>query len=454
MAFNQNFTVQVVLRTAVLLTSMAVFAWLLQHPTMRFNQFTVGLLIVLQTGGLIWYVQKTNRALERFFLGIRHGDFTMTFQQTSGGRGFRALEASMQQVLEAYQQVKIEKEAQYHFLQMLVGQLPIGILTFAGDDLVLMNQTAASLLHADDTRDWKRLQAQHPRLVEALENLGDHGRTLLAPEQDSGMGHLTVAVSTTVILGKTHRLISLQDIRTEIEQQEIEAWHKLIRILTHEIMNSVTPIASLTETLQAMLTDAQGHPKPYAAVTTDNLDDIRFSLNTIHKRSEGLLGFVDKYRTLSRIPRPAMGTIQLRAFLEQLSTLLAPDLQRQDITLTTAVDDATLTIAGDAALIEQVIINLVSNSTYALQATQQKQISIRAYAGERHVVIDVTDNGKGIPAKEINDIFIPFFSTRKEGMGIGLSLSKQIMSLHGGTIRVQSVVGQGTTFLLYFKKQS
>ncbi|MBT1687808.1 sensor histidine kinase [Dawidia soli] len=454
MAFNQNFTVQIVIRTTLLLMSMVAFAWLLQYPHMRFNQLTVALLVVLQAGGLIWYVQKTNRALERFFLGIRHGDLTMTFQQPSGGRSFRALEASMQQVLEAYQQVKVEKEAQYRFLQMLVGQLPIGILTLAGDELVLMNQTAASLLQVDDTRDWKHLQAQHPHLTKALENLGDHGRTLVAPAQDAGTGHLAVAVSTTIILGKPHRLISLQDIRTEIEQQEIEAWHKLIRILTHEIMNSVTPIASLTETLQDMLTDAYGQPKPYTTVTADNLDDIRFSLNTIHKRSEGLLSFVDKYRTLSRIPRPAMGSIHLPTFFDHLSNLLTPDLQRQGITLTTTADDTALTIAGDAALIEQVIINLVSNSTYALQATQQKQISLRAYAGDRHTILEVTDNGKGIPPKEINDIFIPFFSTRKEGMGIGLSLSKQIMSLHGGTIRVQSVPGQGASFQLYFKKQS
>lgn len=454
MAFNQNFTVQIVVRTTLLLASMVAFAWLLQYPTMRFNQFTVGLLVVLQAGGLIWYVQKTNRALERFFLGIRHGDLTMNFQQTSGGHSFRSLETSMQQVLEAYQQVKIEKEAQYQFLQLLVGLLPIGILTLAGDELVLMNKTAADLLQIDDTRDWKRLQAQHPRLAQALENLGDHGRTLLAPAQDAGTGHMAVAVSTTVILGKPHRLISLQDIRTEIEQQEIEAWHKLIRILTHEIMNSVTPIASLTETLQAMLTDGQGHPKPYDAVTADNLEDIRFSLNTIHKRSEGLLSFVDKYRTLSRVPRPTMATIHLRTFLDHMSTLLTPDLQRQDITLTTSMDDAALTIAGDAALIEQVIINLVSNSTHALRATQQKLISIRVYAGERYTILEVTDNGKGIPPKEINDIFIPFFSTRKEGMGIGLSLSKQIMSLHGGTIRVQSVAGNGASFFLHFKKQA
>jgi two-component system, NtrC family, nitrogen regulation sensor histidine kinase NtrY len=451
MAYNQNFTVQIIVRTTLLLASMVAFAWLVQHPTLRFNQLTVGLLVVLQAGGLIWYVQKTNRALERFFLGIRHGDLTMNFQQTSGGRSFRSLEASMQQVLEAYQQVKIEKEAQYHFLHMLVEQLPIGILTLAGEELVLMNTTAAALLHVDDTRDWKRLQTQHPRLAQALTTLGDHGRTLLAPE-DTGTGHLAVAVSTTVILGKPHRLISLQDIRTEIEQQEIEAWHKLIRILTHEIMNSVTPIASLTETLQAMLTDTQGNPKPFDAVTADNLDDIRFSLNTIHKRSEGLLSFVDKYRTLSRVPRPTLATIHLRTFLDHISTLLTPDLQRQAITLTTSTNDDALTIAADAALLEQVMINLVSNSTYALQATPQKQISIRTYTSDRHTILEVTDNGKGIPPKEINDIFIPFFSTRKEGMGIGLSLSKQIMSLHGGTIRVQSVVGQGASFSLYFKR--
>jgi two-component system, NtrC family, nitrogen regulation sensor histidine kinase NtrY len=452
MAYSQNFTTQIIFRTTLLLASMIAFAWLVQQPAMHFNQLTVGLIVVLQAGGLIWYVQKTNRTLERFFLGIRHGDLTMNFQQASGGRSFHALEASMQQVLEAYQQVKIEKEAQYHFLQMLVERLPIGILTVAGDELVLMNTTASALLHATGPRNWNLLQIQHPRLAQALTTLGDHGRTLLTPGDDTGTGHLAVAVSTTVILGKPHRLISLQDIRTEIEQQEIEAWHKLIRILTHEIMNSVTPIASLTETLQAMLTDTQGHPKPFDTVTADNLDDIRFSLNTIHKRSEGLLSFVDKYRTLSRVPRPTLDTIHLRAFLDSMSTLLTPDLQRQGITLTTSADDATLAIAGDASLLEQVIINLVSNSTYALQSTQQKQISLRAYSSDRHVIIEVTDNGKGIPPKEINDIFIPFFSTRKEGMGIGLSLSKQIMSLHGGTIRVQSVPGQGASFQLYFKK--
>ncbi len=217
-------------------------------------------------------------------------------------------------------------------------------------------------------------------------------------------------------------------------------------------MNSVTPIASLTETLQGMLTDTQGHPKPHATINADNLDDIRFSSTPFTNVAKGLLGFVDKYRTLSRIPRPTMGVIHLHTFFDQATTLLAADLQRQGITLITSVDDAIPTITGDAALLEQVIINLVSNSTYALQATPQKQISLRAFPGDRHTILEVTDNGKGIPQRDQRNLHpILFHAQRRHGHRP--KPIQQIMSSHGGTIRVQSVPGQGASFQLYFKKQ-
>jgi nitrogen fixation/metabolism regulation signal transduction histidine kinase len=431
---------------------MIFFAWLVLQPAMHFNQLTLGIIIVLQVAALIRFVQKTNRALAQFFLSIRHGDLSMTFHQASAGYTFHALEESMLQVLEAYRQVKIEKEAQYQFLQLLVGQLPIGILSLEGQELVLINQTAAGLLHTAGTREWKKIQAQHPVFIQELENLGDHGRKLITLENEAGTVHLAVEVTTSHILGKPHRLITLQDIRTEIEQKEIEAWHKLIRILTHEIMNSVTPIASLTETMQAMLTSTNGIPRDHSHLSPENMDDIRYSFNTIHKRSEGLLSFVDKYRTLSRVPRPVLAQVNVQSFIHHMATLLTPDLLRQNIEFITQIDDRTSSISCDAALIEQVIINLVTNSTHALQERPAKKIMLLAYSTDRHTILEVTDNGKGIPEKELNDIFIPFFSTKKEGTGIGLSLSKQIMSLHEGSIRVQSMPGQKTSFYLYFKK--
>jgi signal transduction histidine kinase len=216
-------------------------------------------------------------------------------------------------------------------------------------------------------------------------------------------------------------------------------------------MNSVTPVASLTETIQGMLTDKSGQLKSVEALTTDTLGDIRFSLNTIHKRSEGLLDFVEKYRALTRVPKPAIQSVKLHAFLKTMANLMEPEMQRHRITLQWHVADESLQAQLDSSLIEQVIINLITNSIYALQHVSDKYIYLRAYQHENRAVIEVTDNGSGIREKEMQNIFIPFFSTKKEGTGIGLSLSKQIMHLHGGSIKVTSIPYDKTTFYLAFK---
>jgi nitrogen fixation/metabolism regulation signal transduction histidine kinase len=418
---------------------------------MFFNQLTFGIIFILQVAELIRFVNQTNRELSRFLLGIKHADFTITFHQAHLGRSFHELEDSMHAILQAYKQVKIEKEAQYQFLQTLVRKLPIGIISIAGEDIVLINATAEQLLNIEGYRNWSLLKLRNPAVAQALDSVGDHGRKLIELKINHDTAHLAVEVSTTVILDKSYRLITVQDIHTELEQKEIEAWHKLIRILTHEIMNSVTPVASLTETMQGMLTDKSGQLKSIEALTTETLGDICFSLNTIHKRSEGLLDFVEKYRALTRVPKPAIQTIRLQPFLKTLVNLMEPEMQRHRISLAWHVADGNLQAQFDSNLIEQVIINLITNSIYALQQVSEKRIYLQAYQNENCTVIEVTDNGTGIREKEMQDIFIPFFSTKKEGTGIGLSLSKQIMNLHGGSIKVSSEPNQKTSFYLIFK---
>jgi signal transduction histidine kinase len=262
---------------------------------------------------------------------------------------------------------------------------------------------------------------------------------------------LAVEVSTSYILDKSYRFITIQDIQTEIEQKEVEAWHKLIRILTHEIMNSVTPVSSLTETMQSMLTDRNGQLKGIDDITTETLGDIRFSLDTIQKRSEGLLDFVEKYRALTRVPKPSMSPVRIKPFLKTVVNLMEPEVLRQNISLQWQVDDENLQVNLDRNLIEQVIINLITNSIYALQTVTEKKIILHAYRKDHQVIMEVTDNGIGIRDKEMQDIFIPFFSTKKEGSGIGLSLTKQIMSLHKGSIKVTSIPHAKTSFFLIFK---
>jgi two-component system, NtrC family, nitrogen regulation sensor histidine kinase NtrY len=447
----KRFNILIVLRIILLCATMLALAWVIQRPEMFFNQITLAAIFILQAAELIRFVNQTNRELSRFLLGIKHADFTITFHQAHLGQSFRELEDSMHTILQAYKQVKIEKEAQYQFLQALITRLPIGIISIAEEDIVVINATAEKLLNIEGYRNWSLLKLRHPTVAHALESVGDHGRKLVEFKTNQNTAHLAIEVSTTFILDKSYRLITIQDIHTELEQKEIEAWHKLIRILTHEIMNSVTPVASLTETMQGMLTDKSGQLKSIETLTTDTLGDIRFSLNTIHKRSEGLLDFVEKYRALTRVPKPVVQPVRLHSFLKNMANLMAPEIQRHRITLQWQVSDENLQAQLDSSLIEQVIINLITNSIYALQQVTDKHVYLQAYQTDNGTIIEVTDNGSGIREKEMQDIFIPFFSTKKEGTGIGLSLSKQIMSLHGGSIKVTSIPHAKTSFFLMFK---
>lgn len=450
--FYKRFTFLIIIRIALLVGNVLVIAYIFGDRRLFFNQIILFLILAIQVAELIRFVNHTNRDLSRLFLAIRHSDFSVTFKQASLGKSFKALQESMKEIIEAYKKVKIEKEAQFHFLQMLVEQLHIGIISIEDQDVVLINRTAEQLLGIEGLKSWKFIKQFNPSFIGEVEQLGDQGRKLMEVKNVGGTKMISVDVRTPVILDKPLKLITFQDINSEIEQKEIEAWHKLIRILTHEIMNSVTPISSLTETMQGILQEKHGEQKSLSKITEENIADIRFSLNTIHKRSEGLLTFVDNYRRITRIPRPELQVVNVKEFLTSIVHLMQPELKQKKIQLTLATNEENLTVQLDQKLVEQVIINLITNSIHALGNSENPTIKILAYEQDKSIIIEVADNGKGIPEKELTEIFIPFFSTKKEGSGIGLSLSKQIMSLHGGRIRAISVYGAGATFYLHFRK--
>lgn len=447
---SRHFTFLVIIRITLLVASVLLLSWILGDSRLFFNQIIVSLIIIVQVAELIRFVNHTNRELSRFFLAIKHGDFSITFKQAPLGRSFKDLQTSMSEIIDAYKQVKIEKEAQFLFLQMLVNQIQVGIISLSNDDIVLINPTAERLLHINGLKNWKLIQQLNPAFAQDFAAIGDNGRKLIETRTHEETKVLAVDVSTRMILDKHNKLITLQDINSEIEQKEIEAWHKLIRILTHEIMNSITPISSLTETMQSMLSE-QSIQKESQAINDETISDIRFSLNTIQNRSEGLLRFVENYRKLTRVPKPIPELVNVNTFLLAIETLMKETLLRKDIKLTTTVGDPDLRATFDPSLLEQVIINLITNSTHALEDRENKNIEVKGYRRENHVIIEVTDNGKGIPDKELKEIFIPFFSTKKEGSGIGLSLSKQIVSQHGGSIKVTSKQEKGTSFFIQLR---
>ncbi|HEX5167747.1 MAG TPA: ATP-binding protein [Cyclobacteriaceae bacterium] len=449
---HRRFYFLVIVRVILLVVSISVLAFIFGDERLFFNHIILGTIIVLQVLELIRFVNRTNRELSRLFNALIHSDFSITFQGGFRDKSFKHLENSLNQVVNAYKTVKIEREAQFHLLQMLVNQINVGIIAIEHEaDISIINPTAEELLNVKGVRNWRLLHQFNPSFTKAVEELGENGRKLIELKSAGQTRMLSVDVHTSSLLDKPHKLITFQDINSEIEQKEIEAWHKLIRILTHEIMNSVTPISSLTETMQGLLENNEGDQRKLSDLSDDTISDIRFSLKTIHKRSEGLLNFVDAYRKLTKTPKPTFERVNVKDLFLSVEKLMHEELNKRGIRLDITVMPTVTSISMDRALIEQVLINLITNSMHALGGRPHPKILMSAYAEGRFFTIEITDNGKGISEKELNDIFVPFFSTRKEGSGIGLSLSKQILSLHGGSIRVRSSPGEGTSFYLNFK---
>ena len=447
----KSFTVKVTLRVLLLVGTITLQSYIFGNPDLFFNQIILGTIVVLQVFELIYFVNHTNRELARLFYAIRHADFSISFKDNHLGRSFRELHGGFTAIIDTYNQVKIEKEAQYHFLQALVNQINIGILAVEGDSIKIINARANDILNIRRTTNWSLLRQLNPLLINAIDSLGEQGRHLVELQLKHETKMVALEVNTLLIFEKSIRLITLQDINSEIEQKEIEAWHKLIRILTHEIMNSVTPITSLTETMQGMLTSRQGTQKSLDDLNEETIADIRFSLDTIHKRSEGLMNFVETYRKLSRIPKPARTVVYLHEYFNHITNLLSGELAQENIRLSVSVIPGNLALMFDKTLMEQVLINLLTNSIQALKSRADKRIDIAAHRTDSAIIIEVADTGVGIPPKELKEIFVPFFSTKKNGSGIGLSLAKQIMTLHNGSITVTSTPNEGTSFYLRFR---
>jgi signal transduction histidine kinase len=258
---------------------------------------------------------------------------------------------------------------------------------------------------------------------------------------------LSVQASKFVLLRESHTLITMQNIRSELEEREMQAWQNLIRVLTHEIMNSITPVSSLASTAAKILQNSNP-----SNIQADQLGDIAIAVQTIEKRSKGLLDFVQKYRQLTQVPKPSFQPIHIIDIIKRIENLLQPQMANKAIAFEVDVHPQRLKINADPALIEQALLNLIKNAIEALNGQESAKITVRAQLDSKaRPIIAVSDNGPGISPTAIEKIFIPFFTTKKTGSGIGLSLARQIMRLHHGDIVVRSKETQGTTFTLGFE---
>ncbi|MBV6646367.1 MAG: hypothetical protein KI790_13010 [Cyclobacteriaceae bacterium] len=420
------------------------------RPDLLFTQIILASSLIAIVYETVHFLNRTNQDLARLFASIKDSDFSIRFSQPERSKAYQALYGSFQEVIEAFKALETDKAAQLHFLDKLIDEIEFGIICFGADDKIkVMNQAAITITGFPKITHWQNTKSTSTQLLEELTNLPNGKNQLLEIPLRGRHRQFSVNKTSITIKEETVRIVAIQDIRNEIQQKEIEAWHRLISILTHEIMNTVTPLVSLSETMQLIVESNAGSAKEPKDITSENLNDLYSSIITSRERSEGILQFVKNYRKLTKIPKPVLEIIDLSDIARSVSKLLETQLNQSEINL--RIDLKPRSIEADKGLIEQVLINLIKNAIESISESQNTgTIDITSSQSSGFIHLKVTDDGPGIPYTKLNQVFVPFYTSKPEGSGIGLSLSRQIMNLHGGYLDLESDPHQQTTFTMAF----
>lgn len=446
----KRFYVNCMVRVLLLSGSICLLAYLLFKTEFMAASIFLALIIAYQIFSLIRYVTKTNRDLNRFLLSIKHSDFSQSFSHKPKGSGFDELNIAFSEVTQEFQRAKIEKEEHFRFLQTIIDHVGIALIAFNPDgEVELINSAAKKLLKIPRLGNTNDMEAISPNLAEKLSNISPGDKDLVKLKQGDDLLQLSIYATGFILRRQQLILVAMQNIQSELEEKEMVSWQNLIRVLTHEIMNSITPIASLASTANGLLKGNKECKVPEEL--NEVITDVGHAVKTIEKRSKGLITFIDNYRKLTRIPKPDFEIVQVKDLFERVKSLMGDQIAKTAIRFKSEIDPQSLSITADPALIEQVLINLCKNSVEAVNGVSHPKIKLKAGTdGLGNPVIKVIDNGKGITEEVAERIFIPFFTTKPEGSGIGLSLSRQIIRLHKGTIGVTSTPDEKTVFKLRF----
>lgn len=448
----RNFRLNVILRVLILAGGGLLFDVLLFHTPFITPTLLLGILLLALTLELIFYVEKSNREVTNFLQAIRQNDFSTTYTLSGTNPSHDALKHTFNEITEAFQRLRKEMEAQHQYLQTVVDHIGVALLSYNDrGEIELMNQAAIQLFGKPYLYSVHALAHLDPVLHETVIRMQHRDRELVKFRQGDQLLRLSVQVTEFKLQGWDYKLVSFQNIQAELDNHELDAWQKLIRVLTHEIMNSVTPIYSLSGVILQMLQPEEADSSPLAPLDEEDQADLLQSLRTIESRSRGLIHFVKAYRSLTQISPPDFREVQTVDLFERIATLLGPEMEKRGITFLPTQMTGTDQLLCDPELIEQILINLIINAMDAVEGHREPNIQLTARRDETgRIRIEVEDNGCGIDAETLPNIFVPFYTTKKSGSGIGLSLSRQLMRLHRGSIQVKTWEGKGTRFTLVF----
>lgn len=449
MTFNR-YEWRLVLRILLMFATLALMSWLLINTQYLYSAVLVPI-VIYEVIELIRFHQKAQDEVEQFVQSIHYRDFSRHFDERRAPNELKPLRKGFNEINSTFKLISRERETQYYYLQKILELVDTGILSYEEEngEVAWINESFKKLLGIPYLKTISSLQKREEKLYDEVISLKSGDSKVVSFTRDRQIFKVLISSSVLRSDDKLYKLLAFQNVSEALDETESKAWSKLLNVMTHEIMNSVAPISSLADTLKNRLQNID----KTGLQATDDLEDLELGIDTIKRRSEGLLKFTESYRNLNKITKLDLEKVLVCDLFENLNTLMQPTLEKKYIELDIIIRDLSLAIDVDLNLIEQVLINLLVNAIEAVKERDEPQITLSAELHPNNkTVIKIADNGIGMPPEIIEKIFIPFFSTRKSGSGIGLSLCKQIMLLHKGNIQVQSVEDKGSVFILTFNE--
>lgn len=451
---TNRFALALAARIAALFATLVVLAYALIATDLVAVVIVLIAATVAQGLGVVRLVQRTNRELARLLDALRSDDFQQSFAIGPYDPSFAELKATFDDVLARFRDARLDREAQRRYLEALVEHVPVAIVAIhPGGAVELLNNAARRLFNLAGETTTAALVAHGADFQRDLVQARPGQRTVTRMTADGVARHLIVSATELTVTGQPVRFVTLQDIQSELDGNELAAWRDMARILTHEIMNSLTPIASLARTADDLVDDLTRRTAAARVAPADDelLDDLQAALRTLARRSDGLMRFVRSYREFTQLPPPTPRPIALDDYVARIATLFATDWARRGIALTVTAPPPGIAVTADEALLDQAVINLLRNAADAAASAAAPQVWLDAGLSDRgRPILEIGDNGAGLDPTLGDKIFLPFFTTKPEGSGIGLALARQVMLVHKGAITAGARPGGGALFRLTF----
>ena len=447
---SKSYFLQIIIRISLIsLTSLGIS--LVFHDSF-YGTVLLIVFLILQTVFLISYINQVNKKIAFFFEALKNDDFSLNFPEYSSGSILDNLTKNINAFNRKIERIYAENSAQENYYKTLLNQANIGIFTVNEEGTILFkNSKLKELLNYSSLNNIRQIKSLNEHLFHFIDTSKNSNKTLIEFTNERETEQLIVKIAPFKSFTNTIKLITVQDIKQELDKNKTDSWMRLIKVMTHEIMNSVAPITSIADSLLRYYEPT--NTSPFQNFSETEQKNISKGLNVIKTQSKNLLRFVDSYRSYISVPLPEKSIFKVHTLLVEVHNLMLPEANKKGVSFSVISTPTELELFADRQQINQVLINLVQNSLQALKTNNTIPCKLSIEAGihsSNKKFIRVTDNGPGVPEEIIDDIFVPFFTTKEQGTGIGLSLSKQIMHLHDGNILLHSKENDGTSFTLLF----